>query len=312
MSRSLKEVKQRQQTQNKIKNKNANKSLEQSVRQCFYKRGDSYHFEICSEDFEGNEPVLAFINKLEQLLNAKSDEDLNDIHTKTKLFKMLTLVKGRWDPKEFAVYNMNDLMEGIHLKFFHMAVKRDIFNKTGYRFFHLDENGRLTTLNPTSSTSHGGRAVYNQKAAFFYAVREDKLDDMFVKFINQNDLNGKKDNMLKCYGKCVYEYKPKPTDIFYIDNIDGFGERRTKNYLPESTPVFINTDKPLPVTRVDKNIRSRLIKSKKLTHNKSDTDVDRWLNHYPAFESYIDETIERFDAFMEEFNLTHNEDIHNE
>ena len=29
-------------------------------------------------------------------------------------------------------------------------------------------------------------------------------------------------------------------------------------------------------------------------------------------ESYIDETIERFDTFMEEFNLTHNEDIHNE
>ena len=301
-SRSLKELKQRQQTQNKIKNKNANKSLEQVLRHCFYKSGDSYHFEICPDDFEGNEPVLSFINKLEQFLNAKSDENLNDIHTKTKLFKMLTLVKGRWDPKEFAVYDMNDLMDGIHLKFFHMAKKRDIFNKTGYRFFHLDENGRLTTLNPTTSTSHGGRAVYNQKAVFFYAVREDKLDDMFVKFINQNDTNNKKDNVLKCYGKSVYEYKPKSTDIFYTDNIDGFGERRTKNYLPESTPVFINTDKPLPVTRVDKNIISRLLKSKKMYHNKSDSDVDRWLNHYPAFESYIDETIERFDAFMEEFN----------
>jgi len=31
-----------------------------------------------------------------------------------------------------------------------------------------------------------------------------------------------------------------------------------------------------------------------------------------SIESYIDETIERFDAFMEEFNLTHNEDYHNE
>lgn len=300
-SRSLKEVKQHQQTQNKIKNKNANKSLEQVLRHCFYKKGDSYHFEISSDDFEGNEQVLSFINKLDKFLNGKSDVELNEIHTKTKLFKMLTLVKGRWDPKEFSIYNMNDLLDGIHIKFFKMAKKSNIFNKTGYRFFHLSKNPNMKIINSTTETSHGGGAIYNQKTVFFYAVREDKLDNLFVKFIRQNKADNEKDKMFKVYGKYIYEYKPKRDDIFYTDNIDGLGERRTRDYLPESTPVFINTKNGLPVTRVDKNIVSRLLKSKKITPRKADFDVDGHIKQNPIYE-YIDETIERFDAFMEEFN----------
>lgn len=302
-SRSLKEVKQHQQTQNKIKNKNANKSLEQVLRHCFYKKGDSYHFEISSDDFEGNEQVLSFINKLDKFLNGKSDVELNEIHTKTKLFKMLTLVKGRWDPKEFSIYNMNDLLDGIHIKFFKMAKKSNIFNKTGYRFFHLSKNPNMKIINSTTETSHGGGAIYNQKTVFFYAVREDKLDDLFVKFIRQNKADNEKDKMFKVYGKYIYEYKPKRDDIFYTDNIDGLGERRTRDYLPESTPVFINTKNGLPVTRVDKNIVSRLLKSKKITPRKADFDVDGHIKQNPIYE-YIDETIERFDAFMEEYQST--------
>lgn len=84
------------------------------------------------------------------------------------------------------------------------------------------------------------------------------------------------------YGENAYEYIPKSTDKIYLDFTD------TKPNMRDSViPVLIETKRALPVKKIE---------------------FDR-----EGFkESYIDETIERFDAFMEEFNLTHNEDYYNE
>jgi hypothetical protein len=84
------------------------------------------------------------------------------------------------------------------------------------------------------------------------------------------------------YGKYAYEYIPKSTDKIYLDFTD------TKPKIRDSViPVYIETKRSLPVKQIE-------------------YDRDGFK------ESYIDETIDRFDAFMEEFNLTHNEDHYDE
>lgn len=74
------------------------------------------------------------------------------------------------------------------------------------------------------------------------------------------------------YGENAYEYIPKANDKIYLDFTD------TKPNMRDSViPVYIETKRALPVKKIE---------------------FDR-----EGFkESYIDETIERFDAFMEEFN----------
>jgi hypothetical protein len=120
----------------------------------------------------------------------------------------------------------------------------DIFKKReGIRFFHQSETGGIKKLIPQNMNSYknGANYDYGESAVFFYAI--DMSDPKQKSIIT----NGH-------YGHHLYEYKPKPSDIFYLDKRDQGGRTENVHLMWKKfggCPVFINTTKPLPVTEID-------------------------------------------------------------
>jgi hypothetical protein len=92
--------------------------------------------------------------------------------------------------------------------------------------------------------------------------------------IKANNVNEALKKIPDRYGRYSYQYIPNGSEDIFLDVLHN---RISVKITDDVIPVFIQRNSAIPI---------RLIK-----------------------ESYIDETIERFDAFMEEFNLTHNEYI---
>ena len=182
-------------------------------------------------------------------------------NVKHELFGLLGLSNTKWD----IYINRSEIYSDyIELNIYKSAVKENVFDKTGYRFFHQSNIPTLHTtgLIPSNGSTHGRlndagerthNRIYNKPSCFFLAVKTsdtDKFYEYMVKY--QKD---------KEYGKYIYEYKPKSSDVFYEDLFNRSKHQKFGRIM--AVPVFINTDKNLPVTRVDKNIQALAVKQKK-------------------------------------------------
>lgn len=99
------------------------------------------------------------------------------------------------------------------------------------RFIHFSDN-QLSSLIPTckSRPFNGHCYIYPTSRCYFWAI-EGTPSLAMVQYAHLT------------YGDEIYEYKPKATDKFYIDQSDS-------NRYPNCTPVFIETKDSLSVTKV--------------------------------------------------------------
>lgn len=121
------------------------------------------------------------------------------------------------------------------------------------RFIHFSDNS-LSSLIPTckSRPFNGHCYIYPTSRCYFWAI-EGAPPLAMVQYAHST------------YGDEIYEYKPKATDKFYIDQSD------SRRY-PNCTPVFIETKNSLSVTKVtdmiDDNVdRSFKFKTTDMTDN---------------------------------------------
>ena len=123
--------------------------------------------------------------------------------------------------------------------------------------------------------------LHDSTRCYFWAIDTDtvKPNDIF--------------EMMSIYGHKMYEYIPKENDIFIKDTV----ERAIKT----STPVFIKTNKSLPVKNVadeikqiatnNKSIYNESIKNKINNNTAVKTTIDRFLH------SYINDAKEEIDSY---------------
>lgn len=280
-SRSLKEVKQHQQTQTSMFNDKNKQQLKTFLRNKLIRNGRNQLVCNIRKDIDcKTDSDLTMFNILKNVcdryqgytkhekIDGKFKRTKSDTYTaeKMRICELFGL-----DGKKYGIEEEEIHDDWIYLKFNEFNNVRNIFpvNKRAYyRFIHFTRKKNLTELSPSLGSSHFNSGYANDTVFFFAIKRGAYMPDVLKRGLN--------------YGDNAYEYIPKTNDKIYIDFTD------TKPTMRDSViPVYIESKRSLPVKKIE---------------------FDR-----EGFkESYIDETIERFDAFMEEFNLTHNEDHYNE
>lgn len=311
-SKSLKEVKQHQQTQIKnnefvdIKkmraylkkhlfsnNMNMDEEWKQWLMGDMYNRGpDKFVLNIEKPDESNVEEFRLYKTLYDTIINSA-----NGSIVKKKIFKYLGL-KGndyeiwghRQTPQQIVTAYLHRNNSGITgpIEIAFKKVTKNEGRKAGIYnniyLIHLSPKDNLPNLRPTQTNTVNNR-TYSEPCVFFFCVKASNINDAIKKIAksNSNDTVGKK-------GTFAYWYKPKQSTTIFLDRFHtNEKEVESRDLVKDITPVFVKTRSPL------------------LAKNVSDI-LQNELNNVKS-ESYIDETIERFDAFMEEFNLTHNEYI---
>ena len=221
---------------------------------------------LTSVDFKIDSPAEKLFNRLFDIVkNFNGSTSQISTATRKELFDILGLPDNQWDIYPNRCFTKGDDKIGfktLKLVIFKSTGRTRVFPQVGYRFFHASNNPDIAKegLKPSLGSTHGfidqetGKPTinrsYNKKSCFFMAIKnnESLLYDIIDKAFR--------------YGAYLYEYKPRRGDTFYEDLFSRPGHTSvTKDLLniPGTIPVFINSNTPLPVKRIDKNVKTKLL-----------------------------------------------------
>jgi hypothetical protein len=220
---------------------------------------------LTSADFKIDSPAEKLFDRVFEIVKKWDTDKTTQISTaaRKELFSILGFPDNQFDiyPNRCTAKG-TDVFKIVKLVLFKSVGTGKVFPSVGYRFFHASDKPDIakTGLIPSLGSTHGfidqktGKPTinrsYNKKACFFMAIKNN--ESLIYNII---------DKAFR-YGDYLYEYKPKRGDVFYEDLFSRPGHTSVMKDLlniPGVIPVFINSNTPLPVKRIDKNIENRLL-----------------------------------------------------
>jgi len=242
---------------------------------------------LTSADFKIDSPAEKLFDRVFDIVKKWETDKTTQISTaaRKELFSILGFPDNQFDiyPNRCTAKGTN-VFKIVKLVLFKSVGTGKVFPSVGYRFFHASDKPDIakTGLIPSLGSTHGfidektGKPTinrsYNKKACFFMAIKNN--ESLIYNII---------DKAFR-YGDYLYEYKPRRSDVFYEDLFSRPGHTSvTKDLLniPGVIPVFINSNKPLSVKRIDKNIENRLLdRDKKVVKDtiSSSNDTMRYIS----------------------------------
>jgi hypothetical protein len=236
--------------------------------------------ELTSNSFKPGSPAEKLFDRLFEIVKKTHTDKTEQISTATRkeLFSILGLPDNQFDiyPVRCVAYDMS-YFKIVKLCLFKSVGTNRVFPKVGYRFFHASKNPDIakTGLIPSLGSTHGlidqatGKPTinrsYNKKSCFFMAIKNN--ESLLYNIINQAFR----------YGNYLYEYKPRKSDVFYEDLFSRPGHVSVMKDLlniPGVIPVFINSNTPLPVKRIDKNVKIHTLVNDIEANQKTDKDME--------------------------------------
>ena len=214
---------------------------------------------------------------------AKSNNIKAFHQTIKKLFKLIGIkdpdARTKFTRRNFYV-KIDGRSEEIRFNWTERELTR--LNISDYYFFHFSKKPIVGNIILSSHSTPVGKYAsdfyYATPRVFMFAIKKEQLKSM-----DGNSLRPYLMDIAMTYGS--FRTFCLPTEV-YVDN----GEERYGPFIPVFTPKEgVRTYQPKIDGMDESNIVEKYPNKNKRVHNYS--------------ESYIDETIERFDAFMEEFDL---------
>lgn len=332
-SRSLREVKQHQQTLKTSEDKQEFRELQKYARNFLKNDFGDLVFQPRVRNKDDNQKYNYIVNLIKKIKNNSSDRKSKD-----ELFKILGIGQNKVEIRNITLNGT------VHVSLYVIKGYQKLGLKPNMFFVHTTN----ATLNPPNTLipkeANAARGQYCSKQCYFYCIIANNINEAVQKKLANQPL----------YGYHFYQYIPNKSDEIFLDSFH-MNKSEMINRNKDVFPVFIITNKPLHVKDItnlvitkkssedlkdklyeyeelvdelheleDKYsplLRKHVPKSKNVIENEK--EIEKVQNKIKEFEkkygftramveSYIDETIERFDAFMEEFNLTQMEDKYNE
>lgn len=259
---SLDELKQKEQSQTKMNDAGKKTKIEKCLRSHIRKDGVRYIFEmnkpVTNDDIENEafniikdiiyqiKKNFASMYKWTQQPTASAGKGELDKYVK-EFFKLLGVKNGElhhivFEDKVTSSNFLNNDTNRVSLSWWTGFANTIYKPSKNVRFFHSTSHEGITELKPTRVNAAGNH-LYPSNLLFFMAV-------------DFSDFKSKKaiDKMLSYFGTRIYEYIPKPSDVFYIDKNAG-------SIDPDYPAVILKSDNPVPVKDVTNTIKSDMDKA---------------------------------------------------